>query len=135
MGTAMPHEMEEFDGFDGSDGFDGFPETPMGTVGRTVVDDIRDHLGTYLSPASPDDLDVLALWAAHTHLARESYTSPRILVTSPMPGSGKTTVLEHLERLVPYAVTMASVSSSALIPRLIAAREAGTTALLIDEAE
>lgn len=133
-----PHELEELDltdAFDASDGLDGFPETPTGTVGRTVVDDIREHLGTYLSPASPDDLDVLALWAAHTHLARESYTSPRILVTSPMPGSGKTTVLEHLERLVPFAVTMASVSSSALIPRLIAAREAGTTALLIDEAE
>lgn len=125
---TAPHDLEHIDVLDGSDGLDGFPET----VSETVLDDVREWLGRYLSPASSDDLDVLALWAAHTHVARESYTSPRILVTSPMPGSGKTTVLEHLERLVPYAVTMASVSSSALIPRIIAARE---TVLLIDEAE
>lgn len=111
-----------------SDGLDGSPGTPP----KTVLDTVREHLGRYLSPASEDDLDVLALWAAHTHVARESYTSPRILVTSPMPGSGKTTVLEHLERLVPHAVTMSSVSSSALIPRLIAAQD---SVLLIDEAE
>lgn len=41
-------------------------------------------------------------------------------------------MLEHLERLVPHATPMSSVSSSALIPRLIAAQ---FTVLLIDEAE
>lgn len=138
------------DGPDRSDGFDGSRETPVGTVvtdvsdtsdgfdgsletnRRTVVDAVRDHLGRYVSPASDDDLDMLALWAVHCHLAAETYTTPRLIITSPMPGSGKTTVLEHLERLVPNAVQMASVSSSAMIPRLIAA---GPTVLLIDEAE
>lgn len=138
------------DGYDRSDGFDGSPETNRRTVGvdasdasdgfdgsretdrRTVVDTIRDHLARYVSPASDDDLDMLALWAVHCHLAAETYTSPRLIITSPIPGSGKTTVLEHLERLVPNAVQMASVSSSAMIPRLIAA---GPTVLLIDEAE
>jgi len=75
---------------------------------------------------------MLTLWAIGTHLAVETYTFPRLLITSPMPGSGKTTVLEHLERLVPHATQMSSVSSSALIPRLIAATP---TVLLIDEAE
>lgn len=138
------------DAFDYSDGFDGSVETPPrtgpadssdrsdgfdGSVVRgdeTAVDTVRDHLGRYLSPASDDDLDVLALWAAHTHLVFETYTTPRLLITSPMPGSGKTTVLEHLERLSPHATPMSSVSSSALIPRLIAATP---TVLLIDEAE
>lgn len=119
---------QDSDGSAASDGSDGSLESPS----RTVVDQVREHLARYLSPASEDDLDVLALWAVHTHLAAESYTSPRILVTSPMPGSGKTTVLEHLERLAPHATTMSSVSSSALIPRLIAAQQ---TVLLIDEAE
>lgn len=116
------------DASDASDGLDGSPETP----GRTVVDTVRDHLGRYVMPASDDDLDMLALWAVHCHLAAETYTTPRLIITSPMPGSGKTTVLEHLERLVPNPVQMASVSSSALIPRLIAAQP---SVLLIDEAE
>ncbi|MCT1909668.1 DUF3631 domain-containing protein [Brachybacterium paraconglomeratum] len=116
------------DGLDTSDGLDGSPETPS----RTVLDAVRDHLAAYLSPASDDDLDVLALWAVHTHLASETYTTPRLLITSPMAGSGKTTVLEHLERLAPHATPMSSVSSSAMIPRLIAATP---TVLLIDEAE
>ena len=116
------------DGSDGSDGFDGSRETPTGTV----LDAVRAHLARYVSPASDDDLDVLALWAVHTHLAAELYTTPRLILTSPMPGSGKTTVLEHLERLVPAPVQMSSVSSSALIPRLIAVEP---RVLLIDEAE
>lgn len=116
------------DGSDGSDGLDGSPERHTGTV----VDTVRAHLGKYLSPASDDDLDLLALWAVHTHLAAESYTTPRLILTSPMPGSGKTTVLEHLERLVPNPVQMSSVSSSALIPRILAAQ---SSVLLIDEAE
>jgi hypothetical protein len=116
------------DAFDGSDGFDGSTETPRGTV----ADRVRHHLGRYLSPASDEDLDVLTLWALHTHLPDVLYTTPRLLITSPMPGSGKTTVLEHLERLAPYALQMSSVSSSALIPRVIAAQP---TVLLIDEAE
>lgn len=116
------------DALDGSDGLDGYVER----AGKTVVDAVRDHLGRYLSPASDDDLDVLTLWAAHTHLTFETYTTPRLLITSPVAGSGKTTVLEHLERLAPHATPMSSVSSSALIPRLIAATP---TVLLIDEAE
>ena len=116
------------DGIDSSDGFDGSKETGRGTV----LDRVRHHLGKYLMPASDADLDLIALWAVHTHLARESYTTPRLLITSPMPGSGKTTVLDHLERLVPHATPMASVSSSALIPRIIASVD---TVLLIDEAE
>lgn len=149
-----PRQGDMLDGLDASDGFDGSPETHSGTVEapqipdgldrsdgldgsgetprRTVLDAVRDHLGRYLAPASDEDLDTLALWAVHTHLAAESYTTPRLLITSPMPGSGKTTVLEHLERLVPHATPMSSVSSSAMIPRLIAATP---TVLLIDEAE
>ncbi|MGO2312562.1 MAG: DUF3631 domain-containing protein [Brachybacterium tyrofermentans] len=116
------------DGSDASDGLDGSRERAR----LTVVDTVRDHLAKYILPASDDDLDVLALWAVHTHVAVESYTTPRLILTSPMPGSGKTTVLEHLERLVPNPVQMSSVSSSALIPRLLAAQ---SSVLLIDEAE
>lgn len=116
------------DGSDGLDGFDGSPAIPV----ETILDKVRSHLSRYLHTASEVDLDVLALWAVHTHLAAESYTTPRLILTSPIPGSGKTTVLEHFERLVPNPVQMSSVSSSALIPRILAAQP---SVLLIDEAE
>lgn len=126
--TAKYAGLPTPDGSDGSDSLDGSPGRPT----ETVLDTVRTHLARYLSPASDEDLDVLALWAVHTHLAAESYTTPRLILTSPMPGSGKTTVLEHLERLVPNPVQMSSVSSSALIPRILAAQ---SSVLLIDEAE
>ncbi|MEB2527824.1 DUF3631 domain-containing protein [Kocuria rosea] len=109
-------------------------DIPRGSVNELseVLNTVREHLGTYLMPASEDDLDLLALWAVSTHLAEETYTTPRLIITSPVAGSGKTTVLEHFERLVPNPVQMASVSSSALIPRLI---DAQPSTLLIDEAE
>ena len=37
------------------------------------------------------DLDLLALWTVHTWLVAETYTTPRLLFDSPVPGSGKTT--------------------------------------------
>jgi hypothetical protein len=78
------------------------------------------------------DLDLLALWAAHSHLVLETYTSPRLMIDSPVPGSGKTTVLEHLERLCHHPVQMASLSSPALLTRML---DAGMRTLLIDEAD
>jgi hypothetical protein len=78
------------------------------------------------------DLDLLALWAAHTHLVMETYTTPRLVIDSPVPGSGKTTVLEHLERLCPRPVQMASLSSPALLTRMLSA---GMRTVLIDEAD
>lgn len=49
-----------------------------------------------------------------------------------MPGSGKTTVLEHLQRLCLAPVQAAALSSSALLPRML---EYGLRTLLIDEVD
>lgn len=98
-----------------------------GTVQR-----VRDWLARYILTARPEHLDLLALWAAHTHLAKECYTSPRLQLDSPVPGSGKTTVLEHLERLCCDPVQMASVSSPALLTRMLFNR---MRTILIDEAD
>ena len=35
------------------------------------------------------DLDLLTLFAVHTHMVVESYTTPRLQIDSPVPGSGK----------------------------------------------
>lgn len=106
-------------------------ETPTMTF-AAVLDMIRAHFAAYVMTCSPGDLDILTLWAAHTHLCHETYTSPRLSLDSPVPGSGKTTVLEHMERLAFAPVQMASVSSSALLVRLL---ENGVRTILIDEAD
>lgn len=97
-----------------------------------VLDDVRTWLSGFILTMTPEDLDLLTLWAAHTHLAQETYTTPRLVIDSPVPGSGKTTVLEHLHRLCLDPVQMASLSSPALLTRMLAA---GMRTLLIDEAD
>jgi hypothetical protein len=97
-----------------------------------VLNRIRNWLQRFICPMDPRDLDLLTLWAAHTHLVMETYTTPRLLIESPVPESGKTTVLEHLERLCVQPIQMATVSSPAMITRVL---DTGVHTLLIDEAD
>src|SRR5690606_25804692 len=97
-----------------------------------LLGEVRAWLARFVVTMSGDDLDLLALWAAHTHVCVETYTTPRLVLDSPVPGSGKTTVLEHLERLCMHPVQMASLSSPALLTRML---DAGLRTLLIDEAD
>lgn len=101
-------------------------------TGEAVLNEVRTWLGTYILTATPEDLDMLALWAAHTHLVNETWSTPRLLLDSPMPGSGKTTVLDHLNRLCLNPVQAASLSSPSLLARLL---ESGPRTILIDEAD
>ena len=80
----------------------------------------------------PRDLDLLTLWIAHTHLVDETYTTPRLLIESPVPESGKTTVLEHAERLSRDPLQMATLNSPAMLTRLL---KKGMRTILIDEAD
>jgi hypothetical protein len=118
MNKALP------DGSDGFDGFDGSTETPLDTV--------RTWFTRFVRTMDDLDLDLLALWAAHTHLCEELYTTPRLVLDSPVPGSGKTTVLEHLQRLCLRPIQMASLSSPALLTRML---DKATRTVLIDEAD
>jgi len=111
----------------GSTSSSGSASTPPG-----LLDEVTEWLATYVRTMSRDDIDVIALWAVHTHLTDSLYTSPRLLLDSPMPGSGKTTVLEHLVRLTHRAIQAASLSSPALLARLL---EHGPRTILIDEAD
>lgn len=80
---------------------------------------------------------VLALWAAHTWISGAFYTSPRLVLSSPVPGSGKTRVLELLE-LVCYCATQTMNISTAALFRLIASfhdKEAMPPTLLFDETD
>jgi putative DNA primase/helicase len=75
--------------------------------------------------------DTAGLWVVHTYLVDWFATSPRLAITSPEKGCGKTTALDVLARLVwrPLATTNASASA---IFRVI---ERQRPTLLIDEAD
>ncbi len=79
-----------------------------------------------------EDSNILALWTVHTHLALECFTTPRLQIDSAMEGSGKTTVCEHLDRLAYNAIHFASLSSTALLVRIL---QDGIATLLIDEVD
>lgn len=100
--------------------------------GADVLDTVGGWLSTYIVTAQESDLHVLTLWCAHTHLCTETYTSPRLLLDSPAPGAGKTTTLDHLQRLCHHPVQAASLSSPALLARLL---EKGPRTILVDEAD
>ena len=97
-----------------------------------TLDAVREWLARFIITISPGDLEVLAVWAVHTHVAQQTYTTPRLLLDSPMPGSGKTTCLEHLQRLCLDAVQIATLSSPALLTRMLDQRQ---RTILIDEAD
>lgn len=107
----------------------------VGSVGsvalvREAVEGIRNWLKRYIHVQDERDLDILALWIFASHVAKELYTSPRLLIDSPLPGSGKTTLLEHISKLAKDPVQIASISSPALLARLTAN---GIRTLLLDE--
>lgn len=97
-----------------------------------ILDKVEKWLGTYIKTAQPGDLQILTLWIVHTHAVHATYTTPRLLLDSPAPGSGKTTVLDHASRLCFKAVQAASLSSPSLLARLL---EKEPRTILIDEAD
>ncbi len=98
--------------------------------GAQLLDDLEAWYRRFIAVTDELDLALLALWTVHTHLAKELYTTPRLWLDSVLPASGKTTVLDHLERLALHPIQMATVSSSALLPRLL---ESSLRTVLLDE--
>jgi hypothetical protein len=99
---------------------------------REMLELLLNWVSRYVVFLNERDRYIIPLWIIHTHLAEELYTTPRLLIDSPIPGSGKTTLLEHLHRFCKGSVLMANVSSSALLGRITAN---GIRTLLIDEAD
>jgi Protein of unknown function (DUF3631) len=103
---------------------------PRSVDGAALLEAIKEWFGRFIAVTDPDDLNILSLWTVHTHLVVELYTTPRLQVDSVIFGSGKTTVLDHLQRLCLNPIQAASVSSPALIPRML---ETQIRTILLDE--
>jgi hypothetical protein len=107
------------------------PPPPFGSIdGAALLEDLRAWFARFIVVVNDTDLELLALWVPHTYLSEELYTTPRLLIDSIAPGSGKTTVLEHLEHLCRNALLAVTMSSAALIPRIL---EKEPRTLLLDE--
>jgi putative DNA primase/helicase len=124
-------------GLDGDDGKQGhaiaFPEPepwPEPVDGARLLDGLakatRDHV--VMSDAARDEA---ALWVLHAHMIDCFLVSPRLGVTSPVKGCGKTTLLDVLGRLLPRPLPTANVTPAALF-RVV---EGYQPTLLVDEAD
>jgi hypothetical protein len=75
--------------------------------------------------------DAIALWTAHTFLLDRLMITPRLAITSPTKGCGKTTLLDVVSQLVFRPLAAANCSASSIF-RVV---EGFRPCLLIDEAD
>ena len=94
---------------------------------------LLDQVAAFLARFSvlPDQhcAPTLALWYAHTHAVQHFYTTPRLILDSAEPGSGKTRVLEVAQHLVAKPEMTISITTAAIF-RMLAD---GPITLLFDE--
>lgn len=80
-----------------------------GIPGDQLLDLLRNWIGTYARFPSPAALDLVTLWAAHTHVRDDKgkkllfRATPRLWVLANEPDSGKSRVLELLNLICPEA--------------------------------
>jgi hypothetical protein len=96
-----------------------------------LLRDVEAFVRRFCAFPSEHALVAVVLWAAHAHMVGHFHTTPRLLLSSPEAGSGKTRVLEVLNLMVPEG--MFSVSPSpATVFRTLAQRQ---ITLLFDEVD
>ena len=88
-------------------------------------------IGRYVAFPTKHALTAVTLWAAHTHAPGSFYVTPRLVLDSAEPGSGKTRVLELLALLCRHPEMTISASTAALF-RMISQRP---ITLLFDEVD
>lgn len=100
-------------------------------VDTAALDDVHAWINRYLSVPSEHCTTAITLWAAHTWCAGEFYVTPRLILDSAEPESGKTRVLELLNLLVRAPIFTMNTTIAALYRRL--AEEPRT--VLLDETD
>jgi putative DNA primase/helicase len=75
--------------------------------------------------------DALAAWALHTYVYKHARHTPRLAITSPEKGCGKTTVLDLLTLVSCKPVSTANISTAAVFRTI----ELTSPTLLVDEAD
>lgn len=98
-----------------------------------LLDDVHGYLSRFISFPDERCFTAVTLWVAHTWVANSFHTTPRLILDSPEPGSGKTRVLELLNYLCHKPKFTFSITPAALF-RIINSHDNPPT-LLQDEAD
>ncbi len=99
--------------------------------GYEVLDDVAAFVARFTVFPDQHCVPTVVLWLAHTHAIDAFYITPRLVLDSAEPGSGKTRVLEVAALLVAAPEMTISASPAALF-RLVAA---GPITILFDEVD
>ena len=102
--------------------------------GEELLADIERFAGRFLALPTTHHLVVLCLWAVHTWAVTAFDVTPRLVLDSPEPGSGKTRVLEVLALLCHDAKLTLSTTTAALYRRIKSAQDRPPT-ILQDECD
>lgn len=103
----------------------------------SILDELCAWLTKYMVFPNPHIGPVMALWIAHSYAADSFYTTPRLVFSSPVPGSGKTRALELIEGVAHAPIMTTNASTAALYRTIAAATKQGKTppTLLYDEVD
>jgi hypothetical protein len=100
-------------------------------AGEDVLDRVETFIRRFLALPSAEAYTAFALWLAVTHLMEAWYAAPRLAVLSPVPGSGKTRVLELATMLVPRPIFLVKPSAAYIVRKI--ADQANRPTVLYDE--
>ncbi|SUA04718.1 putative prophage protein [Mycolicibacterium fortuitum] len=102
-----------------------------------LLDQVNAMVNKYVAFPSEHHSVVVALWVLHTWTVNAFYVTPRLILDSAEPGSGKTRVLELLALLCRSAKLTLSTTTAALYRRIAAAQDEGLQppTVLQDEAD
>ncbi|MBV9160069.1 MAG: DUF3631 domain-containing protein [Pseudonocardiales bacterium] len=109
-------------------------QPPPGAVvraGHEVLNAVAAFVARFSVFPSEHCAPTLALWYAHTHASEQFYVTPRLILDSAEPGSGKTRVLEVAQYLVRAPEMTISATPAALF-RLVSM---GPITILFDEVD
>lgn len=104
---------------------------PPALPGHEILNQVCDFISRFNAFPSRHCAPMLALWYAHTWAAEHFYATPRLVLSSAEPASGKTRVLE-VARHFTQAPEMTAGGSAAALVRMVAA---GPITVLMDEVD
>lgn len=99
--------------------------------GSRLLDTVRSFIRRFCVLPDEHCLTAVTLWAAHAHMVQSFHTTPRLILSSPEAGSGKTRVLEVLDLLVPESLFTCNASPAAIF-RTLSSKQ---VTLLFDEVD